>query len=251
MARKIVITSGKGGVGKTTIAACLGKRLSKAGKKTLVLDLDSSLNNLDVVLGVEDKINYYVEDAVSGKCRAKQALVRCDDNLYIMQSARFDSGYAGGQSVRLLTEGLNDRFDFVFFDCPAGVDASFHRAVSCADEAIVVLNCYPSSIRDADKVVNLLKGYRLKSVTAVANRFRRDLLSKGKSISIEECEEILKIPIIGAISESDAVLCSEGGVLPIFSSSAAEIAKLAKRIVKEDYSSAVSSDIGKSRRKAV
>ena len=235
MARKIVITSGKGGVGKTTLSVLVGRRLAKMGKKTLILDLDSSLNNLDVLLGVEDKVEFYLEDAVSGRCRAKQAIIGCVDNLYIMQSARLESGYANGQSIRLLIEGLGERFDYIFFDCPAGVDASFHRAVSCADEAMVVINCYPSSVRDADKVINLIRGYRLKSVFAVANRTRRDLMMKRKSLSETSCEEILKIPVIASIPESDGILCLNKGDLPTLSPAAVAIAKLAKKIVKEDY----------------
>ena len=236
MARRIVITSGKGGVGKTTLAYLIGRRLSSMGQRTLIVDLDLSLNNLDVVAGAEDKVNYYLEDAVSGKCRAKQALVSCGDNLFIMQSSHSLDTLVNGYNVRLLADGLSGNFDYIFFDCPAGLDAGFHRAVSCADEALIVVNCYPASLRDADKVVNILKSYKLNALYAVANRVRRDLVSKDRCVSEEECEDILKVPVIASVPEDDGVLSLCGGDLPRLSPARAAIKNLAKRIVKEDFS---------------
>lgn len=235
MARKIVITSGKGGAGKTTIAVTLAKALARSGKRTLVIDLDSALNNLDVLAGVEDKVELSLEDAVSGKCRAKQALVSVSKNFCIMESVRSESEFSPPHSVKLLAEGFSHTFDFILFDCPAGIDRSFHRAVACADEAIIVANLYPASLRDADKVINQLKSYRLKSVVCVANRVRKDLIRRGKSINERECELILKVPIIASVPESDDLLCYDGGDLPVLSAGAAEIKRLARRIISEDY----------------
>ena len=239
MARKIVITSGKGGVGKTTLAVLIARRLAETGKRTLVIDMDLSLNNLDVVSGVEDKINYCLEDVISGKCRVKQALVKVCDNFSVLQSSHSFDNIVSGQNVKLLMDGLNDIFDYIFIDCPAGVDLGFHRAVSCADEAIVVINAYPSSVRDADKVVNLLKSYKLKSVVAIVNRLRKDLVSKGRSMNEYECEEILKVPVIAALEDDDAVLCSDGGKLKGLSKTRSAVNKLVKKIEKKDYVSAV------------
>ena len=235
MARRIVITSGKGGVGKTTLSYLIGKRLAKLNKRTLVIDLDLSLNNLDVVAGVEDKVNYFLEDVISGKCRAKQALVECSENLFIMQSSHSLDTLVNGHNVKLLADGLGENFDVIFFDCPAGLDSGFHRAVSCADEALVVLTLYPTSLRDADKVVNILKSYKLSALYAVANRVRRDLVSRGKCVAEEDCEEILKIPVIASVPEDDGVLLLGGGDLSRFSPARAATVKLAKKLVKEDY----------------
>lgn len=235
MARKIVITSGKGGAGKTTIAVLLAKRLARSGKRTLVIDLDSALNNLDVLCGAEDKVEYYLEDAVSGKCRARQTLVNVEKNFCIIESMRSDKSYSPPQSVKLLAEGFSESFDFILFDCPAGIDASFHRAVACADEALVVINCYPTSLRDCDKVINLLKSYRLKSVVCVTNRVRRDLVSKGKSISEAQCEEILKIPVIASVPECDELLYYAGEDLSAFSTCNQAVKKLAKKLIGEEY----------------
>ena len=236
MARRIVVTSGKGGVGKTTLSYLVGKRLAALKKRTLIIDLDISLNNLDVVAGAEDKINYYLEDAISGKCRARQALVECGSDLYILQSSHSLETMVNGHNVRLLTDGLNEDFECILLDCPAGLDAGFHRAVSCADEALVVINTYPTSLRDADKVVNILKSYKLGALYAVANRVRRDLISKGRCVSEEECEEVLKIPVISAVPEDDGVLTISGGDLSPFSPARGAIKKLAYKLVKEDFS---------------
>ncbi len=232
MSRKIVITSGKGGVGKTTIACFLASKLAKLGKRVLVIDLDFNLNNLDVVCGVENKINYDLQDVVEGVCRVKQALVECERNFYILGSSRSFSSSVHGQNVKLLADGLSSAFDFIFFDCPAGVDNGFHRALACSDEAIVVINCYPTSLRDADKVLNILKSYKLKDVYLVANRVRRDLVSKGKTLSPEECEEILKTKLLGVIYEDDSVLISQSGIGNVSNSCQASFRLLAKNLIK-------------------
>lgn len=248
MARKIVITSGKGGVGKTTLAALVGARLAKKGKKTLIVDLDSALNNLDVITGVEGKIDFYLEDAVAGRCRAKQALVPVSQNLYVLESARTNNFLSPPQSVKVLVDGFSETFDYVLFDCPAGVDASFHRAVACADEAIVVVNLYPTSMRDADKVIGALKSYALKSVVAVANRVRRDLIASGKSIAEEDCEDILKVPVIASVPECDELLFYDGTPLSALSPAAFAIAGLVRRIIDENYSSRADLYVGAAKR---
>ena len=210
MARKIVVTSGKGGVGKTTVCVLLGEALSKMNNKVIILDLDFALNNLDVVAGVEDKVVYDIADVVEGRCRARQAIIEVSRNLSVIQSDRSFSGDVTGQNVRLLIEGLNDKYDYVLLDCPAGIEGGFTRAVSASDEALVVVNPSLSSLRDADKVINLLMQYKLKDINVVVNKVRGDLIKKGKSISVEEIEEIIKVPVIGAIPDDDEVLTLSG-----------------------------------------
>ncbi len=213
MAKKIVITSGKGGVGKTTITANLGIALSNLGAKVLLVDLDFGLNNLDVVLGVENKVCFDVGDVVNCRCRLKQALVLCSEkrNLYVLPSGNVDSfSNISGQNIKLLLESVNNLFDYIIIDCPAGIDVGFHRAVSCVEHALVVATPSLSSIRDADKVVSVLKSYKLKSVDLIVNKARGDLILVSKMVNPYDIEQILKIPLIGVLPEEDSIFLSAG-----------------------------------------
>mgnify|MGYP006077637601 FL=1 len=163
LARKIVITSGKGGVGKTAIAVNLGLRLASAGERVILADADFGLNNIDVVCGVEGAVLYDIVDVIEGRCRAAQALVRHPEcpNLSILPSNRTDPNkYVSPQAVRLIIDSLAPRYDYVLIDCPAGIGSGFHRAVASAEEALVVTTPHVSSLRDADKVLAVLKGCR-------------------------------------------------------------------------------------------
>lgn len=204
MARKIVVTSGKGGVGKTTVAAYLATQLAKRGKSVVLCDADFGLNNVDVVCGVEHFVTYDVVDVIEGKCRAKQALVRHPDfsNLYVLTSCHSaPERYVSPQSLKIVLDALAPQFDFILIDCPAGVDEGFHRAVACADEAIVVTTPHVSAIRDADKVITLLKSYRLATLNLVINKVRGELLVFGDCLTPHEIEELLKVPILGLLPD--------------------------------------------------
>ncbi len=204
MARKIVVTSGKGGVGKTTVAAYLAAQLAKKGKSVVLCDADFGLNNVDVVCGVENFVVYDVVDVIEGKCRAKQALVKHPDfsNLYVLTSCHSaPERYVSPQSLKIVLDALAPQFDFILIDCPAGVDEGFHRAVACADEAIVVTTPHVSAIRDADKVITLLKSYRLATLNLVINKVRGDLLVFGDCLTPNEIEELLKVPIVGLLPD--------------------------------------------------
>ncbi len=212
MARNIVITSGKGGVGKTTVAACLSAQLARKGQRVILCDADFGLNNIDVVTGVENLVTYDVIDVIEGRCRAKQALVKHPDfgNLYILTSSHSaPERYVSPQSLKVVLDGLAPQFDFVVIDCPAGIDDGFHRAVACADEAIVVTTPHVSSLRDADKVITLLKSYRLRSLSVVVNKLRGDLLLSGESLSPSEIERLLKLPVLGLLPEEYAIYGGE------------------------------------------
>ena len=189
MARKIVVTSGKGGVGKTTVAANLGAQLSRRGQRVILCDTDFGLNNMDVVTGVENLVVYDIVDVIEGRCRAKQALIRHPDfgNLYILASNHSaPERYISPQAVKLIDEG-------------------FHRAVATAEEALVVTTPHISALRDADKVITVLKSYELASVSVVINMVRGDMLLSGEILSPKEIEEILKTPVLGILPEEDDV----------------------------------------------
>ena len=208
MARKIVVTSGKGGVGKTTICANLGARLAGIGFRVAIIDTDLGLNNLDVVLGLENKVNFDLLDVIEGRCRVKQALVQDTRYplLYILPSTRIDNHYKiTDKAIKSIVDSIDYNFDYILLDCPAGIDNGFHRAVSCAEEAIVVVTPHISSIRDADKVVSILNSYNLTDKYLVINRARGDLILNGESFSIESIVDKMKIKILGVIPEDDDI----------------------------------------------
>ena len=234
MARKIVITSGKGGVGKTTICANLGVKLANLGFKVALVDTDIGLNNLDVVMGVEHKIVFDISDVISARCRVKQALIQDEryPTLFIMPSAQLDSkNLITGPQVKNVIEMLSPSFDYILIDCPAGVENGFHRAVFCANEALIVVTPHISSIRDADKVLSILSNYSLHSKGLVINRVRGDMLLTGEIISIEKIVELLNIPILGVIPDDDAIsTLSSLGAFAYGTSGAKAFAILAENI---------------------
>lgn len=205
MTRRILITSGKGGVGKTSVTAHLGYALSRMGKRVVVIDLDTGLNNLDVVMGVEDKVTYDLSDALSGKCRVKQTLIEYSPTLYLIAS-RSGGGYdLTSQNVKDITEGLKGRFDYVLIDSPAGIDYGFRRAAGAAEEVILVVTPTLTSLRDADKVLNAMNNYDVKNVGIIVNKMRGDLLLEGAVIGVDEIRAVLKTPVVGCIPEDDSV----------------------------------------------
>ena len=212
MARKIVVTSGKGGVGKTTVAAALSAYLARRGQRVVLCDADLGLNNVDVVAGVENLVVYDLVDVIEGRCRAKQALVRHPEcgNLYILSSTHAaPERYVSPQSLKLVLDSLAPVFDYIFIDCPAGIDEGFHRAVATAEEALVVTTPHISALRDADKVITLLKSYQFQQVALVVNKLRGDLLLTGECISPQEIAELLKTPVLGVVPEEYAIYGGE------------------------------------------
>ena len=208
MARKIVITSGKGGVGKTTICANLGVSLAKLGKRICLVDVDIGLNNLDVVTGVENKIVFDLVDVIQNRCRIKQALVQDlnQPNLFIMPSAHsYNKSQVTAENVKRVIDGLNDYFDFVLIDCPAGIDEPFKRAVFGADEAIVVVTPHLSSLRDADKVLLMLGNFNIKDYSIVINRVRGDMILDKEMLDCKKIAEILDTRLSGIIPEDDSI----------------------------------------------
>lgn len=207
MARKIVFTSGKGGVGKTTIAANLGIQLAKRGEQVVLCDMDFCLNNVDVVLGVEGRITYGIADVVEGRCRARQALIQHPrfKNLYILSCNHSAQRRVTPQEAKLVLETLSPQFDYILIDCPAGIEEGFHRAVVAAEEALVVTTPHLSALRDADKVITVLKSYGLQSVQLIVNMVRGDMLLNGEILSPREIAGILKIPLFAVFPESDDI----------------------------------------------
>ncbi len=204
--KSIVVTSGKGGVGKTTVTACLGRALALLGNRVALIDADFGLNNLDVVLEKENCVVYDIADVIENRCRVRQALIQCSErNLYLLPSAH---GYLGervsAQNIRLILNSLAVTFDYVLVDCPAGIEAGFTRAVGACERALIVTTPHVSALRDANKVITLLKSYKM-TTSVVVNRVRGDLLASGRIPDKAEIEGILKSEVDGMIPETDGV----------------------------------------------
>lgn len=208
MPRVIVVTSGKGGVGKTTVCAYLGLNLASKNKRVCVVDMDVGLNNLDVVLGMEDRVLYSMEDVLNGKCRLRQALVQ--DKTYPLLYLLSSGNVAHNLSIRpeyikAIISDLKTMFDYILIDCPAGIDAGFNRAVICAEEAVVVTTPHLSSIRDADKVISILNSYGLTLIKFVVNRARGDLIMDKLMLNVYDISRTLNVEFGGVIPEDDFI----------------------------------------------
>ena len=220
-------------MGKTTVTAGLGTALARRGVNTLLIDGDVGLNNLDVALGVENRAAYDMADVMAGKCRVAQAILQLPGMpLYIMPSAHaVDSGQIKAADFRALIGRLGGSFDYILIDCPAGIERGFHRAVSAATEALVVTTPSASAIRDADKVVALLSGYRLEDVGLVVNRLRPDMVAKGEMMSSSDVSRLLHTPAVGVIPEDDCItLYQQLGRVPDFALSEKAFSLLAANV---------------------
>ncbi|GFI50936.1 MAG: septum site-determining protein MinD [Dorea sp.] len=209
MGEVIVITSGKGGVGKTTTTANLGAGLSKLDQKVVVIDTDLGLRNLDVVMGLENLIVYNLVDVIEGTCRLKQALIRDKryENLYLLPSAQTkDKTAISPGQMKKLTAELRDEFDYILLDCPAGIEQGFMNAIAGADRAIIVTTPEVSAIRDADRIIGLLESNKLKKMDLIINRIRIDMVKRGDMMTVDDVTEILSVPLIGALPDDEQVV---------------------------------------------
>ena len=209
MSEIIVVTSGKGGVGKTTVTANLGLGLAKMNKKVVVVDTDIGLRNLDVVLGLENRIVYNLIDVIEGSCRMKQALIRdkqCD-TLYLLPSAQTkDKTAITPEQMVKLTEDLSEEFDYILLDCPAGIEQGFKNAIAGADRALVVTTPEVSAIRDADRIIGLLEAHEFARIDLVINRMRYDMVRRGDMMTSQDVVDILAIPLIGIVPDDENVV---------------------------------------------
>jgi len=221
MGEVFVITSGKGGVGKTTTCANIGSGLAKMGYKVCMIDTDIGLRNLDVVMGLENRIVYNLVDVVEGNCRIKQALIRDKRHatLYLMPCAQTrDKSSVNPEQMVKLIQHLREIFDYVLLDCPAGIEQGFQNAVAGADRAIVVTTPEVSAIRDADRIIGLLEAREFEKIELVINRMRHDMVKRGDMMSATDVMDILSVPLIGVVPDDENVVVSTNQGEPLVGS---------------------------------
>ena len=209
MSQVYVITSGKGGVGKTTTTANLGAGLAMKDQKVVLVDTDIGLRNLDIVMGLENRIVYDLVDVIEGNCRLKQALIRDKryPNLFLLPAAQTkDKTAVHPEQMLKLTQSLREYFDFVLIDCPAGIEQGFKNAVVGADNAIVVTVPEVSAVRDADRIIGLLNAYDITNPRLMINRFRPNMVKQGDMMDIEDTLEILGVELLGVVPDDELIL---------------------------------------------
>jgi len=220
MGEVIVITSGKGGVGKTTTCANVGTALVLKGKKVVLVDTDIGLRNLDIVLGLENRIVYDVVDVVEQRCRVNQAMIKDKrfDGLFLIPAAQTrDKNSVTPEQMKSLCGGLKKEFDYVIIDCPAGIEQGFKNAIAGADKAVLVTTPEVSAVRDADRIIGLLEANEIHNIQLIVNRLRIDMVNRGDMMNLEDISEILAISLIGVVPDDEDIITSTNRGEPIVS----------------------------------
>ncbi len=233
-ARRIVITSGKGGVGKTTTTANVGAALAKRGHRVILVDADIGLRNLDLVLGLEKRIVFDLVEVAEGRCQLRQALIKDKrfESLSILPAAQTrDKDAITESQFAAIVEQAAEQADYVLIDCPAGIEAGFRNAVAGAKEAIVVTTPEVSAIRDADRVVGKLNDKHLP-IRLIVNRLRPDMVRSGDMLSVEDVCEILSIELVGIVPDDEEVIDTTNRGEPIVLDEAARLRLIYDKIAR-------------------
>jgi septum site-determining protein MinD len=231
----IVVTSGKGGVGKTTTTANLGAGLSLLGKKVVVIDADIGLRNLDVVLGLENRIVYDIVDIVEKKCTVKKGMIKDKryQGLFLIPAAQTrDKTAVKPEQMVELTNELRKDFDYILIDCPAGIEQGFKNAVAGADRAFVVTTPEVSAVRDADRIIGLLSSEGIDDPKLIINRIRADMVKRGDMMGIEDMIDILAIDLLGVVPDDEAIVISTNKGEPVVGTDKALSGKAYRNICK-------------------
>ena len=240
-ARVITITSGKGGVGKTTTTANLGVALALLGKRVVAIDADIGLRNLDVVMGLENRVVYDLVDVVEGRCRLRQALIRDKrlPELHLLPAAqtRDKTAVNPSQMVEVCNQ-LRPDLDFVLIDSPAGIEQGFQNAVAGADEIIIVTTPEVSAVRDADRIIGLVEAGEKGPARLIINRIKADMVRRGDMLDVADVLEILRINLLGIIPEDEHIIVSTNRGVPVAHETSGPAAQafrnIARRILGED-----------------
>ncbi|NMB08692.1 MAG: septum site-determining protein MinD [Tissierellia bacterium] len=220
MGKAIVITSGKGGVGKTTATANIGTGLAMLGYKVVVVDTDIGLRNLDVVMGLENRIVYDIVDVVEKNCRLKQGLIRDKrfQGLFLLPAAQTkDKTAVKPEQMLELVNELKEEFDYIIIDSPAGIEQGFQNSIAGADEAYIVTTPEISAVRDADRVIGLLEAKGMTNPKVIVNRIRLDMVKRGNMMNVEDIIDILAVDLLGVVPDDEAIVISTNKGEPVVS----------------------------------
>lgn len=241
MGEAIVVTSGKGGVGKTTTSANIATALASMGKKVVVVDGDTGLRNLDVLMGLENRIVFTLMDVIEEKCRLKQALIKDKrfPNLFLLPTAQTrDKNDINIEQMKKLIEDLKGEFDYIIIDCPAGIEQGFENAVVAADRALIVVNPEVTSVRDADRVIGKLDSKGVDDHQLIINRVNYEMTKNGDMLDINDILDSLAIKLIGAVPDDRSITISTNKGEPIVldqkSAAGQAFRNIARRITGED-----------------
>lgn len=218
MSRIIVITSGKGGVGKTTVTANLGMAIARSGHRVALVDADFGLRNLDLLLGLENRVVYTAVEVLAGQCRLEQALVKDkrQEGLVLLPAAQSRSKDAVTPSqMKKLLSVLSEKYEYVLVDCPAGIETGFQNAIAAASEALVVTTPEIAAVRDADRVVGLLEAQGIKRIHLIVNRLKPAMVQAEQMMSVQDVQELLAIPLIGVVPDDERVIVSSNRGEPL------------------------------------
>ena len=239
----ITVTSGKGGVGKTTLTANIAAALAKTGKKVVAIDADIGLRNLDVVMGLENRIVYDLVDVIEGRCRLRQAMIKDkrQPELYLIPAAQTrDKMAVSPTDMILVCDQLREEMDYIIIDSPAGIERGFRNAIAPADQVIIVTNPEVSAVRDADRIIGLIEAEEKGPGKLIVNRLKPTMVARGDMISVEDILDILAVDLIGVIPEDESILISTNQGLPVVmtgingTSAGQAFTNVALRLVGED-----------------
>jgi septum site-determining protein MinD len=211
MSRIIVITSGKGGVGKTTVTANLGSALAQVGQKVALVDADFGLRNLDLLLGLEQRVVYTAIDVLAGECTIEKALVKDkrQPNLVLLPAAQNRTKESiNPDQMKELVEQLSKSYDYILIDSPAGIEMGFRNAIAPAQEAIIVTTPEMAAVRDADRVVGLLETEAVKKIRLIVNRVKPEMIQLNQMISVEDILDLLVVPLLGIVPDDERIIIS-------------------------------------------
>lgn len=241
MGEVIVITSGKGGVGKTTTTANLGSALALAGKKVVLVDTDIGLRNLDVVMGLENRIVYDIVDVIEEKCKLRQALIKDKrfKELFLLPAAQTkDKSSINEEQMIELTNKLKEEFDYILIDCPAGIEQGFKNAIAGANRALVVTTAEISAIRDADRIIGLLESSDIKNPELIVNRLRPSMVRKGEMMDVDDIVDLLSIDLVGVVPDDENIITQTNKGEPVISNKRAPSGKayleISRRLLGEN-----------------